>query len=122
VTTDPAAFESLQVALRARMTDGEIALDPLSGRLDDTNFEGRVLPGRRFVRASLDAIDFNRYLPPAEAASGGGSGKKATLESLASELAKLDIDAELRIGEARIGEAKVRDAVIRITPDGEAAP
>jgi len=126
VMADPTAFESLQVALRARMTDGEIALDPLSGRLDDTNFEGRVLPGKRFVRASLDAIDFNRYLPPAtKAPSGGGGGsssKKATLESLATELAQLDIDAELRIGEARIGDAKVRDAVIRITPDAEAAP
>jgi len=123
VTADPAAFESLQVALRLRMTEGEIALDPLSGRLDDTNFEGRVLPGRRFVRASLDAINFNRYLPPAaKKVSGGSGGKKATLESLANELAKLDLDAELRIGEARIGDAKVRDAVIRITPDGEAAP
>lgn len=126
VTADPAAFESLQVALRARMIGGEVALDPLSGRLDDTNFEGRALPGRRFVRASIDTIDFNRYLPPAtKAASGGGgkgSSKKATLESLATELARLDLDAELRIGEARIGDAKVRKAVIRITPDGEAAP
>ncbi len=125
-TADPAAFESLQVALRVRMTDGELVLDPLSGRLDDTNFEGRVLPGRRFVRASLDAIDFNRYLPPApKAASGGagkGSSKEATLESLARELARLDLDAELRIGEARIGDAKARDAVIRVTPDREVAP
>ena len=65
VTTDPAAFESLQLVFRARMQEGELALDPLSGRLDDTNFEGRVIPGRRFVRASLDSIDLNRYLPPA---------------------------------------------------------
>jgi hypothetical protein len=123
-TTDPAVFESLQVASGVRMEGGELALDPLSGRLDDTNFEGRVVPGRRFLRASLDAIDFNRYLPPAAkaASGGGGAGKKATLESLAAELASLDIDAELRIGEARIGDARVRDAVIRITPDGEAAP
>jgi AsmA protein len=125
VTADPSAFESLQVALRARMTDGEIALDPLSGRLDDTNFEGRVVPSRRLVRASLDAIDFNRYLPPpaAKTASGGGSkgnSKEATLEALASELAGLDLDAELRIADARIGDARVRDAVIRITPDSEA--
>lgn len=124
-TTDPAAFESLQMAAGVRMEDGELVLDPLSGRLDDTNFEGRVRPGPRFVRARLDAIDFNRYLPPtAKAASGGsgGAGEKATLESLATRLASLDIDAELRIGEARIGDARVRDAVIRITPDGEAAP
>jgi AsmA protein len=121
-TADLAAFESLQVASRVRMVDGELALDPLSGRLDDTNFEGHVVPGRRFVRASLDAIDFNRYLPPASKPAGSGAdSRKATLETLAAELASLDIDAELRIGEARIGDAKVRDAVIRITPDGEGA-
>jgi hypothetical protein len=74
------------------------------------------------VRASLDAIDFNRYLPPASKPAGSGAdSRKATLETLAAELASLDIDAELRIGEARIGDAKVRDAVIRITPDGEGA-
>lgn len=119
-TADPAAFESLQAAFRVRMHDGELSLDPLSGRLDDTNFEGRVIPGRRFVRASLDAIDFNRYLPPAAKSAGTGA-KKATLESLAAELAKLDIDAELNIGEARIGGSKMRDAVLRITPDDKDA-
>ncbi len=70
VTTDPAAFESLQLVFRARMQEGELALDPLSGRLDDTNFEGRVIPGRRFVRASLDSIDLNRYLPSAAKTAG----------------------------------------------------
>jgi AsmA protein len=120
-TRDPAAFESLQVAFRARMQDGELALDPLSGRLDDTNFEGRVIPGRRFVRASLDAIDFNRYLPPEPKPSGkpAAATPKATLESLISPLAKLDIDAEVRIGEARIAGARMRDAVLRVAPDGE---
>ncbi len=120
-TADPAAFESLQAAFRVRMQEGELALDPLSGRLDDTNFEGRAIPGRRFARASLDAIDFNRYLPPAPKSAGTGA-KKATLESLVAELAKLDIDAELKIGEARVGGAKVRDAVIRIAPDREENP
>jgi AsmA protein len=121
VTADPVAFESLQAVFRVRMRDGELALDPLSGRLDDTNFEGQVIPGRRFVRASLDAIDFNRYLPPAAKPAGTGA-KKATLESLVAELAKLDVDAEVKIGEARIGGAKMRDAVIRITPDGKETP
>lgn len=120
-TADPVAFDALQLALRVRMQAGELAIDPLSGRLDDTNFEGRVIPGRRLVRASLDAADFNRYLPPA-AISTGTDAKRATLESLVTELAKFDIDAELKIGEARIGGAKMRDAAIRITPDGEVAP
>lgn len=121
-TRDPAAFGSLQVAFRARMQDGELALDPLSGRLDDTHFEGRVIPGRRFVRASLDAIDFNRYLPlDAKPAGTGAAAKKETLEALVAPLAKLDIDAELRIGEARVAGARMRNAVLRVVPDGEGA-
>ena len=124
-TADSAAFESLQFAARVRMQGGELAVDPLSGRLDDTNFEGRVIPASRLVRASLDAIDFNRYLPPPAKAAGNGAAAgapPATLESLATELAKLDVDAELKIGEARIGGARMRDAVVRITPVGEEAP
>ncbi len=123
-TADPAAFESLQLAFHARMQDGELALDPLTGRLDDTNFEGRAIPGRRFVRASLDAIDFNRYLPPDSKPAGKpiAATPKATLESLVAPLAKLDVDAEIRIGEARIAGARMRDAVLRVTPEGEGAP
>ncbi len=121
VTADPAAFESLQVATSVRIQDGELVLDPLSGRLDDTNFEGRVIPGRRFVRAGLDAIDFNRYLAPASPLAGKPAARtpKATLESIVNEFAVLDIDAELKIGEARVGGAKMRDAVIRITPEDD---
>ena len=90
------------------MQDGELALDPLTGRLDDTNFEGRVIPGRRFVRASLDAIDFNRYLPPDSKSAGKpiAATQKATLESLVAPLARLDVDAEIRVGEARIAGAQ----------------
>jgi AsmA protein len=123
-TSDPAAFESLQVTATVRMQDGELSLDPFSGRLDDTNFEGRVIPGRRFVRASLDAIDFNRYLPQNSQIAGTPAAQtpKATLETIAGELAALDIDAELRVGEARVGGAQMRDAVIRITPDGGSVP
>ena len=134
VTADPAAFESLQVTFHARLQEGELALDPLSGRLDDTNFEGRVVPGRRFVRASLDTIDLNRYLPRATKVAATQTAatktnvtksvgtKKATLETLAAELAKLDIDAEIRIGEARVAGATMRNAVIRVEPEGEGAP
>ena len=123
-TADPAAFESLQLVFQARMQEGELALDPLTGRLDDTNFEGRVIPGRRFVRASLDSIDFNRYLPPDAKPAGKpvAATPKATLESLVAPLAKLDVDAEVRIGEARIAGATMRDAVLRVTPEGEGAP
>ena len=119
VTTDPAAFESLQVAFEAQLRDGELALNPLSGRLDDTNFEGRIVPGRRLVRASLDRIDLNRYVPPTDKTL---PRKRATLEAVVAELATYDLDAELHIGEARISGVNVRDLLIRVERDGEHAP
>ena len=119
VTADPAAFESLQLVLEARMQDGELKLDPVSGRLDDTNFDGQIMPGRRFVRANLDRIDFNRYLPPEDKTS---RKKKATLEAVVAALAEFDLDAEIRIGEARIAGAKLRNAVVRVERNGEHAP
>ena len=119
VTADPAAFESLQLALEAHAQDGELKLDPVSGRLDDTNFEGQIIPGRRFVRANLDRIDFNRYLPPEDKTA---RRKKATLEAVVAELAEFDLDAEIRIAEARVAGARLRDAVLRVERNGEHAP
>jgi AsmA protein len=118
-TTDPTAFESLQAAVTARLADGALILDPVSGRLDDTNFEGRIEPGRRLVRAQLDRIDFNRYLPPAAKTP---SAKRRTLEEAVSGLGELDFDAEIRIGDAQLAGARMRNAVIRVTPDAAKAP
>ena len=134
-TADPAAFESLHVALVASMQDEMLRLDPVAGRLDDTNFEAEVVPARRFVRARLDRIDLNRYLPaaakagpgnPAPGNSAPGNSKaatqEATLEAMVAELAKLDIDAEIRVEEARVAGAILRDAVIRVERSAEPAP
>jgi AsmA protein len=119
VTTDPTAFESLQVALQARLADGELAIEPVSGRLDDTNFEGQAVPSRRFFRAALDRIDFNRYLPPAAKTA---PQKKRTLEDAVAALAQFDLDAEIRIGEAKVAGATMRDVLVRVEPDGEHSP
>jgi AsmA protein len=119
VTSDPQAFGSLQLALQGRLRDGELELDPVSGRLDYTNFEGRIVPGQRLIRASLDRIDLNRYLAP-EAKTAGK--KKATLEAVVAELAEFDIDAEIRIAEAYVAGAKLRDTVIRVERGGDEAP
>ena len=118
-TTDPAAFESLQLALEAHSQAGVLRLEPVSGRLDDTNFEARMVPAERLVRAELDRIDLNRYMP---AATGTAPKKKATLESLVTELAKFDLDAEIRFEEVRVAGATLRDAVIRVERGAEPAP
>jgi hypothetical protein len=119
VTADPTAFESLQVALTVRLAEGSLSLDPVSGRLDDTNFEGRAVPGNRLIRAQLDRIDFNRYLPPAAKTA---VEKKRTLEEAVAALAELDFDAEIRVVEAKLAGATMRDAVVRVEPDGAQTP
>ena len=130
-TTDPAAFASLQFALTASLQDGVLSLDPVTGRLDDTNFEARAVPAERFVRAELDRIDLDRYLPAAAKTASGhnpspGTGatpaKEATLEATVAELAKLDLDAEIRVEEAHVAGATLRDAVIRVERVGEPPP
>jgi hypothetical protein len=102
-----------------RVREGELDLDPVSGRLDDTNFDARIVPGRRFVRANLDRLDVNRYLAPEVKTV---RKKKATLEAAVAELARFDIDAEIRIAEALVAGAKLRDTVIRVERDGGEAP
>ena len=118
-TTDPTAFESLQLVATAALKDGMLRLEPVSGRLDDTNFEARIVPGERFVRASLDRIDLNRYVPPAATSL---RKKKSTLEAAVAELAKFDLDAEITIAEARVSGVVVHDAKIRVERDGQHSP
>lgn len=119
VTADATAFESLQFTLAAHLADGEIRLDPISGRLDDTNFEGQAVPGRRYIRAELDRIDLNRYLPPAAKSA---RQKKQTLEEAVAGLAQFDLDAEIRAAEAKFSGVTLRDALIRVEPDGAHSP
>jgi AsmA protein len=121
-TADPEAWRAAQLTVRGRMQDGELHLDPVSGRVDETRFEGHVIPSRRFVRASVDRIDVNRYFAAASKAASRSATtrqKKATLEEAIAKLAEFDIDAEIRVGDARVGGARIRDAVIRVEPEAE---
>ncbi|MGH8130325.1 MAG: AsmA family protein [Steroidobacteraceae bacterium] len=116
-TADPKAYQTLQLTLQGRMREGELHLDPVTGRLDDTQFEGRIVPGRRLIRANLDRIDVNRYLSPEKVQISSGQ-KEETLEAAIAELGRFDIDAEIRVQEARVGRAKLRDSVIRVERGG----
>jgi uncharacterized protein involved in outer membrane biogenesis len=113
-TADPQAFQSLQLSVAGRTQDDHLTLDPIEGRLDDTQFEGRAIPAERLIRARLDRIDLNRYLAPEQKKA---REKKATLEAAVAQLAGYDIDAEIRVDEARVAGATLRDAVIRVERD-----
>jgi hypothetical protein len=101
------------------LEDGQLLLDPVSGQLDETRFEGRIVPAERLVRAHLDRIDLNRYLPPA---TDTPREKNGTLEAAVAGLTQLDLDAEIRIDEARAAGARIRDLVVRVERNAEAGP
>jgi uncharacterized protein involved in outer membrane biogenesis len=110
-TADPEAYGSLQVFFEGRLADGALRLEPIVGQLDDSQFNGRIVPAERLIRAEIDRIDLNRYLPPAQQRA---KEEKGTLETLVERLGEFDIDAEIRVGEARVAGAKLRDMVIRV--------
>ena len=110
-TTDPQAFGAVQATFTCALEEGVLRLDPIEAQLDDTRIAGSVVPERRYIRLSADRIDLDRYLAPDKATR---KEKKATLESTVAGLRELDLDAEIRIGEARVAGAKLRDTVLRI--------
>ena len=118
-TVDPAAFGTMQFRLAARLRDGQWVLDPIEGRLDDTNWSGRVIPQQRLVRIQADRLDADRYFAPEQQSR---KDKKATLEALMTQFGELDVDAEIRIAEARIAGAKLQDALLKIERNAAAAP
>lgn len=119
VTADPRAFQSVQVTARGHFDQDLLQLDPIEGRLDDTQWSGSILPQFRQVRIRADSIDLDRYLAPE---SKTRREKKATLEESIAELGKLDMDAEIRIAEARVAGAKLRNVVLKVERGGGTAP
>ena len=114
-TTDDRAFGNFQISVEGRIRDGVLHLDPIEGRLDETSFDGRLVPSARLVRLAADRIEVDRYLAPDQKRR---RQKKATLEAAIAELAEYDLDAEIRIGEARVAGARLRDTVIRVERNG----
>lgn len=129
-TADPAVLgkASLQLALTA--SPSSAALDDLTIRLDDTIFSGRasvpslagVIPPVRFDFA-VDAIDLDRYLPPAsdaavtdvrsDAPAGEASDATDTPIELPSEmLRQLDIDGSFTVGQVTVSRLTTSDIVV----------
>ncbi len=110
-TADAGVFQALEFTAKGRLDQGLLELDPVEGRLDNTRWNGAIVPQFRNVRLSADWIDIDQYLAPE---SKMRSEKKATLEETIAELGKLDIDAEIRIAEARVAGAKLRDVLLKV--------
>ena len=101
-----------------------LALDPLKVVLDDSTLTGSLTAGAAMrFDLSLDAIDADRYLPPAaegDTASAGGAGE-LPMETLRA----LDVDGQVKIGKLKIMNlnatdisvtVKAKDGVIAVAP------
>ena len=110
-TADPTAFQLMRFTARGRLDQGLLRLDPVAGRLDDTEWSGTIVPQFRQIRIQADRIDVDRYLSPA---SKSRREKKKTLEESIAGLKTLDIDAEIRIADARIAGAKLHDTLLKV--------
>jgi hypothetical protein len=117
-TADEKAFGKFQVSVEGHMRAGMLHLDPIEGRLDETEFSGLFVPDARLIRVTADRIEVDRYLAPAQKRR---RDKKATLEAAIAELAEFDIDAVIRIAEAQVAGARLKDTVIRVERTGAIA-
>ncbi len=115
-TADAAALARAEATMQGEYADGRWSLEVIEARFDDTRVTGRLaLPadGPPQVQLEFDRIDLDRYLPPEVEAAGA---PQATLESLLGELAALELEADLRFGEAKSSGVVARGLRIRIEP------
>lgn len=120
-TADPAALARAAAVVRGTYARGQLALDRIEAEFDETRVTGRILlpaAGPPQVSLEVDRIDLDRYLPPASQAA---DTPQATLESLLDGLAALDIEADLRLGEARSSGVAARGVRVVIEPPSAGA-
>ncbi len=121
-TADPTALARADVAAQGEYAGGVLTLRDIDAGFDDTRVTGHLtLPAAGPPRAELefDRIDLDRYLPPDAAAAGA---PRATLESLLGDLATLDVQADLRFGEAKSSGITARKLRVVIEPSRPEAP
>ena len=124
VTGDPQAMSSF--ALDAALAyDGKSAVfSDLKAVLDQTRLDGRfsiVDLDRQAMTFDLavDAIDLDRYLPPAEEDAGKGGSETAADEELdLSGLKTLNAKGQLKAGELRLSGLVFTDALVTVNASG----
>lgn len=137
-TADPEVLKKVAAVLRFSGTPTAVNIKPLQLQLDDTRLDGEIdvilpagkaLPAVRYT-LGIDAIDADRYLPPASKErvkvappSAGAAAAGALPLELLRDLdieGRLDLD-NLKISGLRISEIKTRlkaqDGVIKLQPE-----
>ena len=132
-TTDPAALGVASLSMDLAASPASAALENIAIRLDDTNVTGEAsvpslagaVPPLRFDLA-VDAIDVDRYLPPAADGEVAGespapaptgeapAGGDAPIELPVELLRGLDVDGTLSVGELVASGLSMRDIVVPV--------
>lgn len=106
-TTDPTALATASLQARYALGDSSVGLEGLDLRLDDTTISGSLgavtSEGQALrFRLVVDAIDADRYLPPAsEEGADAAEGDPDAVELPHEELRGLDLDGQLSVGSLR---------------------
>lgn len=130
VTADETVLSKASLKLALAATPASAALNDLTITLDDTNFTGKAsvpslegaIPPVRFDFA-VDAIDLDRYLPPASDAPADGDAGDTSTETAAADpdapielptqmMRQLDIDGTFSVGEVKISNLTTKDIVV----------
>ena len=138
VTADESVLSKASVQLALAATPASAALNDLTITLDDTNFTGKAnvpslagaIPPVRFDFA-VDAIDLDRYLPPASdvPAQEGEASSEAPTDAPASDgdtpielptdmMRQLDIDGTFRVGDIKISNLTTQNIVVPVKASG----
>jgi hypothetical protein len=115
-TTDPTALARATIFTQGSYAAGGLTLERIEGEFDDTRVTGSLIwpvTGPAKVQLGFDRIDLDRYLPPGTDTPGA---PQATLESLLGDLARLDVDADLRFAQARSSGITARGLRVVIEP------
>ncbi|RMG35984.1 MAG: AsmA family protein [Gammaproteobacteria bacterium] len=127
-TTDPKALTQVGASIDLAQEGKATRLEPFTITLDDTHAKGyvRLLDTKGPVvraRLDVDAIDLDRYLPPADeqekgAPEKGEAQKGAAANDPFAALRPLDLQADLNIGKLVVSKARLQDVNVRVVSKG----
>lgn len=134
ITADPAVLNKASLSLALAATPVSAALTDLVITLDDTNFTGSAsvpslageIPPVRF-NFNVDAIDIDRYLPPAsdapaddetEAPEAVATTGDELIELPVEMMRQLDIDGTFSVGSVKVSNLTTKDIVVPVKAQG----
>ena len=131
-TADAKALTNAQLSARISASAQSLKLQELDATLDATQLRGSLsatlaTPQRYAFQLTANALDADRYLPPATAVAATPPAPVQLLDVAAAEgplamLEALDADGSLRVGELRLKGAKFSDVLLRLDGQRKAKP